>query len=117
MTTFIKGTGDWNRKYGDCERVNFHFGRRDPYEKDYWTCMGEVYETALGALKRAQSEGKQFVLFQHGSSTSRAGQTTARSTVRGLMRSTKSSPYIIKARCVQHETVFLAAIRPLTKSR
>ena len=90
--------------------VDFHSGYR-PREKAYGELMGEVYETALNALKKAQREGYEYVLFTHGSSTSRPGTTTSRSMVRGLMRSKESTPYVVKSKCVQHETVFLAAIR------
>ncbi|HTL55994.1 MAG TPA: hypothetical protein VL361_09970 [Candidatus Limnocylindrales bacterium] len=95
--------------------VDFHFGRRNPREKTYGECMSEVYDLALHALKTAQADGVEFVVFTHGSSTSRRGKCTARSMVRGLMRSPEATPFIIRNRCVQYESEFLAAIRVLEK--
>lgn len=92
--------------------VDFHYGRRDSYKQNYWDCMAQVHEQTLEALRKAQAEGYQHVMFRHGASTSRPGQTTARSIVRGLMRSKESTPYIIKSKSIQHPTVFVAAIRP-----
>ena len=74
--------------------------------------MGEVYETALDALVKAYEDGVEYVLFTHGYSTSRPGQTTARSTVRALMRSKEATQYIIRRDCIQNNAVFVAAIRP-----
>jgi hypothetical protein len=115
MYNFKKVKGDWRnwstRK--DCLAVDFHwnvFGKR---EKDYGSCMADVYETAKNGLIQAQSENYNYVLFTHGSSTSRPGQTTARSTVRKLMQSKESTPYIVKKDCLQCETVFIASIRKL----
>src|ERR1035437_9916430 len=52
-------------------------------------------------------------MFLHGWSTSRPGNTTSRSQVRKLMQSKESTPYIVRRDCIQHDTVFVAAIRPL----
>ncbi len=40
-------------------------------------------------------------------------QTTARSVIRGLMRSKAATPYIVRNQCIQHHSCFVAAIRPL----
>jgi len=114
MSGFLKEKGDWTcyRKLPNVLEVDFHWQTNGPRKTDYWDCMAEVYTVAFDALKKAQAEGNQFVLFTHGASTSRTGQTTARSMVRGLMRSKESTPYIMKSKSIQHNTVFVAAIRP-----
>ena len=113
MPNFRKGDGDW-KQYRLLPRrteVDFHFeGRR---EVSYAEAMGEAYERALKALQQAQEQGFRYVIFQHGHSTSGPGKTTARSVVRGLMRSRDSTPYVIKAKSIQHYSVFVAAIKPL----
>jgi hypothetical protein len=91
--------------------VDLHHGRRDPTEKSYGEAMGDVYRTALEALKDAHAAGYAFVMFRHGASTSRPGQTTARSTVRGLIRSPVATPYVNRADSIQHATVFVAALK------
>jgi hypothetical protein len=78
--------------------------------------MGNVWERAFEALRGAHEQGAKYVLFTHGSSTSRLGKTTARSQVRGLMRSKEATPYILRSKCIQHDTVFVAAIRPKPKA-
>jgi hypothetical protein len=39
------------------------------------------------------------------------GKTTARSQVRRFIRSKAATPFIERARCIQHETVFVAKVR------
>jgi hypothetical protein len=73
--------------------------------------MGLVEREVMKALQDAQQQGVRYVLFVHGSSTSRPGKTTARSVVRQLMRSKDATPYIRRKECIQHETAFLASIR------
>jgi len=94
--------------------VDLHFGRRDA-DKEYWDAMAEIRSIALKALEDAQRAGHRFVLFRHGSSTSSRGVTTARSQVRALMRSPDATPYIKRSECIQHYSVFVAAIRPASK--
>ena len=79
----------------------------------YWERMARVYGGALRILKIAQKEGRKFVVFVHGWSTSGRGRTTTRSQIRSLMRSPDATPYIIRKECIQHYSVFVAAIRPL----
>jgi hypothetical protein len=76
--------------------------------------MAEIAELVEEKVKEAQANGRSHIMFVHGHSTSRPGQTTARSVVRGFMRST---PYVVKAGCIQHCTVFVAKIRPLPNLR
>lgn len=108
-------SGDWTR-YRSLPKlieVDFHnsaYGRRDvPYSK----AMENSRSKALEALVDAYQQGFQYVLFTHGKSTSRPGRTTARSQIRKLMRSRDATPYILRSECIQHESVFVAAIRHL----
>ena len=106
---------DWTkyRNLPNHEEVDFHFN--DDPEREYlpyYEAMEEVWNLSLNALKRAHEAGLQYVIFTHGWSTSQLGKTTARSQVRSLMRSKESTPYIIRKQCIQHESVFVAAIRP-----
>ncbi|MCF8023854.1 MAG: hypothetical protein K9L17_14375 [Clostridiales bacterium] len=115
MARFIKGTGDWGQKYKDLPNkldVDFHWSQFGPRQKSYMECMDEVANLTINKLEEAQKKGYEYVLFMHGSSTSRQGQTTARSIVRNIMRSKGSTPYVIKSKSIQHETVFLAVIKP-----
>lgn len=115
MTWKIEG-GDWKRFRrlpGPPEEIDFHF---DPHNVDlsvpYEERMTKARERALEALKTAQKNGANFVIFTHGSSTSHPGKATARSVVRGLMKSKDATPYIVRRDCICHETVFVAAVRP-----
>jgi hypothetical protein len=74
--------------------------------------MAQCGEDALAELQRAQMNAVGAVLFVHGHSTSRRGRTSKRSVVRGLMRSKKATPFIIRRACKQHESAFLVSIRP-----
>ncbi len=66
----------------------------------------------IEALKKAYQQSVSYVLITHWSSTSCPGKTTARSQVRKLMSSKDSTPYISRSECIQHEAVFVEAIRP-----
>lgn len=110
---FKDENGNWveYRKLPDLLELDFHCN--DGYGfGSYWENMNDVADQALAALRRAQEEGKAYVLFTHGSSTSRIGKTTARSQVRKVMRSKDATPYIIRSQCIQHYSVFVAAVRP-----
>ena len=120
---FLKGTGDWTkyRELTNLMEVDFHYsdygskmvGILVPSDYEpYHVRMDNVYNIAFSALEEAQQKGFDWVLFTHGGSTSRPGRITARSVVRGLMRSKESTPYIVRSKSIQHETVFLAAVRP-----
>lgn len=120
MSNFIKGKGDWTkyRELGNYQEVDFHYSKYDresgqfiPYRER----MGKVWQTAFDALKQAQEDGIEYIIFTHGHSTSRRGATTSRSVVRNLMRSKESTPYIISKNCIQHSSVFVASIRPKSK--
>jgi hypothetical protein len=110
---FKTGTGDWTqyRRRDGVTEVDFHRSEFGPRDIPYWEAMVAVRQETLTALKSAYERGDKWVLFRHGSSTSRLGKQTARSEVRGLMRSKEATPYICRRECIQHETVFVAAIR------
>jgi hypothetical protein len=74
--------------------------------------MKRIREEVLETLKEAQETGEKWVMFIHGWSGSR--QTTSRSQIRGLMRSAGATPYIVRSECIQHDSVFIAAIRQKT---
>jgi len=84
-----------------------------PEAQSFDSKMARAHAEALAALQEAQKSGQQYVMFRHGASTSGPGRQTARSVVRGLMRSPQATAYIVRKDCVQHETVFVARIRPL----
>ncbi len=119
---FKEEAGDWtpHRKLPDSVEVDLHRSddrpRHGPRDVPYRADMLEVEDDAFEALVNAQQEGKQYVLFTHGRSTSGFGKTTARSVIRGLMRSTAATPYIVRKECIQHPSVFVAAIRPRADS-
>ncbi len=100
------------RTLPNCREVDFHWFDSGPREVSYGEGMAEVERVAMKALQDAFTQGVQYVLMTHGSSTSRPGQTTARSVIRGLMRSKAATPYIVRSQCVQHHSCFVAAIRP-----
>ncbi len=89
------GNGTQYRQLPCYIEVDFHrseYGRR---EISYCEAMDEVYSDALEALRDAHQQGRRYVIFTHGYSTSRRGETTARSQVRKLMRSSDATPYIV----------------------
>ncbi len=110
---FQKGKGDWTeyKKLPDSEEVDFHWSEYGHREKAYWEVMQDVQDKTFDALEDAQARKIQYVIFTHGYSTSGPFKTTARSVVRGIMRSKGATPYIIRKRCIQHHAVFVAAIR------
>jgi hypothetical protein len=109
---FQKGRGNWKHyRRPDCREVDLHFGKRDPLVKTFKQAMAEVTELVERSLREAQQDGCHYVMFRHGRSTSRRGKVTARSQVRGFMRSPKATPLIQRDQCIQHEAIFLAKIR------
>lgn len=111
---FKKGSSNWTqyRTLPSLIEVDFHYSEYGSRQIPYYEAMPHVRQTALEALRNAYQQGKRYVLFTHGASTSHLGKTTARSEVRGLMRSKEATPYICRSECIQHETCFVAAIRP-----
>lgn len=113
---FKSASNNWTefRKLPDLIEVDFHLSEKGGVH-DYWQSMDDVYRIAIKAIQTAQKDGKQYVLFRHGSSTSRIGKTTSRSQVRKAMRNTEATPFIIRSKCIQHSTVFVACIRPIIR--
>lgn len=103
--------GNWTRFRSLPNVVECDFHHDGPRDVPYWEAMAGAEARAIEALQEAQASGKRFVLFTHGLSTPGPFKTTARSVVRGLMRSSKATPYIIRKDCIQHESVFVAAVR------
>ena len=106
--------GNWTRfrQLPGVVEVDFH--RSDRQDGGHYDeHMFAVYHETLDALQQAQEEGRKYVLFTHGCSTSYGWKKrTSRLVIRGLMRSPEATPYIDRARCIQYETVFVAAVRP-----
>ena len=114
MTIFQKGHGDWTqyRQLPELVEFDLHLSASGPRQIEYSDAMTKVYEMSFQALKDAYEQQRTYVLYKHGSSTSGPGKTTTRSVVRSLMRGKEATPYIDRARCIQHESVFVAAIKP-----
>jgi hypothetical protein len=96
---------------------DYHAGENEDDGLDYQGRMEWAYDCALSVLKQAQSNGKKYVMFIHGWSTSRIGKTTIRSQIRKCMRSKDATPFLIRKECIQHHTVFIASIRPSKSSQ
>jgi hypothetical protein len=115
LNMFKKHAGDWTelRKLTPAPwEIDYHADPNEPDGLDRWQRMDETIKGALEILKRAQEDRVTYVMFLHGSSTSRPGATTHRSQIRKLMRSKEATPYVIRNDCIQHPSVFVAAIRP-----
>lgn len=111
-------TGDWTkyRSLPGSIEVGFHFsdyGWRDygPREVSFSEYMANAEALALDSLKKAHERGLGYVIFTHGHSTSRPGRQSARSKVRAAMGSKAATPYIFRRNSIQHNSVFVAAIR------
>jgi hypothetical protein len=104
---------DYRARFGFLpeDEIDLHRGRRDPGQLTYDDAMSEVEETVRTALEQASKRGRPYVMFIHGWSTSRPRQTTARSVVRSIMRSKAATPFIDRAGCIQHQTVFIAKLK------
>jgi hypothetical protein len=115
MTTFRHESGNWvsyRSRFGLTagDEIDFHF-EGQKRSVDYWEAMQAIEETVERSLRKAQESGRPYVMFVHGWSTSGPFKTTARSVVRGFMRSKKATPLIERKHCIQHETVFVTKIR------
>jgi|APSaa5957512622_1039677.scaffolds.fasta_scaffold222422_1 hypothetical protein len=110
---FKKEYGDWTefQRLPNHLTIDFHPDPNDDEPMPYWARMEEANNRSLNALKVAQEKGIEWVVFTHGWSTSRMGKTTSRSQVRKLMRGKEATPYIVRSKCIQHHSVFVAAIR------
>jgi hypothetical protein len=108
--------GDWvhyRARFGlsDADEINFHFGKLDHSEGTYDEAMAKIEQLVWGSLSKAQLDERPYLMFVHGHSTSHQGRTTTRSIVRGIMRSKEATPYIVRAHCIQHRTVFITKVR------
>jgi hypothetical protein len=74
--------------------------------------MEEVARIVEASVREARNKGRSYIMFIHGWSTSGIGKTTARSQVRSFMRSEAATPLIDRTRCLQHESVFVAKLKP-----
>jgi dTDP-4-amino-4,6-dideoxygalactose transaminase len=104
---------DYRKRFGlsEADEIDLHFGRRDRNVASYNEAMADVEQLIRHSLHKAQENGRPYLMFVHGHSTSRPGQTTARSVVRQFMRSKEATPFVVKTHCIQHPTVFIAKIR------
>jgi hypothetical protein len=112
---FFHGSGNWtDYRYHFClereDEVDLHFGRRNR-SLHYDDAMAEITDIVRQSLREAQRKRRPYIMFIHGSSTSGLFKTTARSQVRGFMRSKEATPLIERSECVQHDTVFVAKVR------
>src|SRR5262245_19251885 len=126
---FVKGRKAMKREKGNWvsfrerlglskdDEIDRHFGQRDRNEVSYHEAMAKLGRLVEEHLRRQQEKGRPWAMFIHGHSTSRPGQTTARSVVRGFMRSKEATPFIVKAHSIQHCTVFIAKIRSPAPTR
>ena len=115
--SFKKEYRNWTeyRSLPNLREVDFHWSDEGPH--NYWESMEQVKSVALSVIKSAYESGEvKYVLFTHGWSTSQRGRTTARSQVRSVMRSKDATPFIDRKLCIQHNSVFVAAIRTRHKT-
>lgn len=110
---FKKDQRDWVefRKFQDLIEFDMHW-TNEPCTGSYDENMASVLVFVHNQLKDAQQKGKKYVMFCHGHSTSRIGKTTTRSQVRKFMNSKEATPLIVRKECIQHYSVFVAAIKP-----
>jgi hypothetical protein len=116
-TKFQVGRGPW-RQYrsqfslSESDEINLHFGKRDPSSMSFQEAMADVTDIVVASLEEARCKRRPYVMFIHGSSTSRRGKTTARSQVRNFMRSKDATALIDRSECIQHDSVFIAKLTP-----
>lgn len=104
--------GDWTdlRGEGVLEIDGYHPDGEDDHAPHYER-MQNVYDGVFEILREAREQGYEAVLFRHGHSTSRRGKTTSRSQIRKAMRSPGATPFVDRARSVQHPSVFLVRLK------
>lgn len=112
MAIFKCMHGDWVEFRKLPNLVEFDFHRSENGLGAFYLNMEGVRDDAMSMLKHAQEQGKQFILFTHGWSTSRRGRISSRSQIRKLMRSKVATPFILRKDCIQHSSVFVVAVRP-----
>jgi hypothetical protein len=112
LQMFRRKAGDWVRYRQLPQMIERDFHRQPDERVPHDVVMSEVVATVRDVLSTAQEDGLRFAMFVHGRSTSRLGRETIRSVIRRFMRSPEATPFIRRSDCIQHETVFVAAIRP-----
>jgi hypothetical protein len=115
-TKFRVGIGPWRQyrtQFSLCksDEIDLHFGKRDPSSMSFEEAMVGVTDLVVTGLKEAQRKRRPYVMFIHGSSTSRRGKTSSRSQVRNFMRSKDATPLIERGGCIEHDTVFIAKLK------
>lgn len=112
--TFKSDYRDWVefRKFPDLLEFDMHWSE-EISDRSYHENVEQVPYFVQRCLENAQKQGKKYVMFTHGHSTSRIGKTTTRSQVRKFMRSKVATPLIVREESIQHYSVFVAAVRPL----
>ena len=114
---FEKESRDWMeyRRLPGIRELDLHFSGNRSEARDwapYHERMDDIYYLVLQNLRELKDEGSAlYLLIKHGSSTSRPGKMTSRSQVRKLMRSSDATPYIVRSQSIQHDSVFVAALR------
>lgn len=78
--------------------------------------IDEARRQTFAALKNAYEDEVKYLIIKHGKSPSKRGLVTIGSRVRSLMRSHSTGPYILRTSCIEHESAFIAAIRPKSSS-
>jgi hypothetical protein len=99
---FNTGSGDgrdW-KKHPKTLVIDYHDG--SDYGMEYWEHLEDFHNRTMEGLKKAQKDGYEYILFTHGSSTSRQGTQTARSEVRKIMKGKKGTPFIIRKYCIDY---------------
>ena len=118
MSKFRIGLGDWTqyRALPGLMEVDLHLSdNRQSWDEPpvpYWEKMNQVEGTVLRELEDGFNDpDTQHILFMHGWATSQNGKQTTRSVVRGIMRGKAATPYIDRRCCIQHYSVFVAALK------
>ena len=109
---FKTGFGDgreW-KNHPKSSVTDFHYGK--DHGMEHWELVERWHKETMDALIKAQKEGCDYILFSHGSSSSRQGWQTARSEVRKIMHGKEGTPFIIRKNCIDYGSSFLAAIQP-----
>jgi hypothetical protein len=96
---------------GPLDELDLHFGSR--LGIDFLQAMDQNERATERAVIEAYEQQRPYLLIRHGWSTSRPGRTTARSVVRGWMRSKAATRYIDRSGCIEHEAAFLVKLQPL----
>lgn len=73
--------------------------------------LDAVHDRALIALRQAHANGHPFVILRHGYTPKSIAAASVSSTVRKLIRSSESTPYVVKHKSVQFPNALVAAIR------